>query len=51
MGVQMGEKIPLKSNDLEKMFNEHIARYGYDKDTLKEDEKKVRIIRKPIVHP
>lgn len=37
MGVQMKENIPLKRNDLEKMFNDRIAPYGYKKDEIKED--------------
>lgn len=37
MGVQMGENIPLKSKDLEKMFNDRIAPYGYKKDEKKEN--------------
>lgn len=31
MGVQMGENIPLKSNDLECIFNSNIGDYGYKK--------------------
>ena len=31
MGVQMGENIPLKSNDLECIFNPNIGDYGYKK--------------------
>lgn len=33
MGVQMGENIPLKSNDLEHIFNSNIGDYGYRKIT------------------
>lgn len=33
MGVQMGENIPLKSNNLESIFNSNIGDYGYKKIT------------------
>lgn len=33
MGVQMGENIPLKSKDLERIFNSNIGDYGYKKIT------------------
>lgn len=35
----MGENIPLKSNDLEKMFNDRIAQYGW-KNEIKEEREK-----------
>ena len=35
----MGENIPLKSNDLEKMFNDRIAQYGWKNEIKEEIEK------------
>lgn len=35
----MGKVNPLKSSDLEQIFNERVAPYGYKKDILKGDEK------------
>ena len=34
----MVKNIPLKSNDLEDLFNEHIASYGYKKNEIKIDK-------------
>lgn len=51
----MGENIPLKSNDLEKMFNDRIAQYGWKNEIKEEIEKgeaeKEKKMMKPIVHP
>lgn len=33
----MVKNIPLKSNDLEDLFNEHIASYGYKKNEIKKE--------------